>query len=59
MEERLGLHKRIFSRDSPEVKSGVVLGVMKGTLTVRNVDIKSVYIKTEWLPGKNYTGNTP
>jgi DNA-binding Lrp family transcriptional regulator len=56
IDERLGLHRRIFSKDEPDIKYGAVVDIMKGTLAIRNVDIKQLYIKTEWQPGKNYVG---
>ena len=57
VEDRLKLHEIIFKRDSPAIKYGIVKGVMKGMLGVRSVDIKTVYVKTEWTPGLNYTGD--
>ena len=58
-EERLNLHNRIFARDSPDVKSALVTGVVKGLLSVRNVTIKDVFIKLPWQPGRDYKGESP
>ncbi len=57
IDERVKIHERLFKQDSPVVKLGIVENTLKGVLAIRNVNIKEVYRKTEWLPGQNYTGD--
>ncbi len=48
IEDRIRLHERMFKKDFPIVNYGLVRKVMKGTLGIRSVDVKSVYIQTVW-----------
>lgn len=54
--ERVMMHERIFKKDSPDIRSGIVVKVLKGYQPIRTVDIKSRYRTTQWGEGENYTG---
>ena len=54
--ERVSVHEKIFKKDSPEMRAGMIVKVLKGYQPIRSVDIKSRYRTTQWAPGENYTG---
>ena len=55
-EERVETHRRIFKKDSPEIRNGIVTKVLKGCMPLRSIEIKTDYKTTQWAPGENYTG---
>ncbi len=56
-DELVETHRRIFRKDTPEIRKGTVVKVLKGFMPIRSVDIKAGYQKTQWGPGENYTGD--
>jgi DNA-binding Lrp family transcriptional regulator len=56
LEERVGLHAKIFRKDSPSIRYGIVEKVLKGYMPMRSVDIKARYRTTQWGSEPNYIG---